>query len=254
VVERRIRETYGYKGRAAVLPNAVSEFTAEGAEGCETPARLKPYADRMKLLCLSTYYAHKNLEILVDLFRGFPDELREVVVVTTVAGTENRKARRFLRSIARYGLGDRIVNVGPVPQPSLASYFGSCQGLLLPTLLESFSGTYLEAMYFGVPILTSDLDFAREVCGDAAIYFDPWDPASIKDAILRLRNDPQSAQDMVARGRERLKAMFRSWDEIARKVAALLAEMADKQPAGRMSGRSRPSEVPAREALGTDGK
>ena len=34
----------------------------------------------------------------------------------------------------------------------------------LPSLLESYSGAYVEAMSFGVPIVTSDRDFAREVC------------------------------------------------------------------------------------------
>ena len=32
----------------------------------------------------------------------------------------------------------------------------------MPTLLESFSGTYVESMYFEKPILTSDLDFAKK--------------------------------------------------------------------------------------------
>ncbi len=44
-------------------------------------------------------------------------------------------------------------------QKELAGYFCNSNALLLPALLESFSATYLEAMYFGLPILTSNLDF-----------------------------------------------------------------------------------------------
>ena len=204
VAERRLRETYGFTGRTVLVPNAVSAFTMDGASDQAMPEPLARYKDRMRLLCLTSYYAHKNLEVIVETFRRFPDELREVIVVTTVEARQHPKCPAFLRSIDRAGLMDRIVNVGPLPQTQLAAYYKNCHGMFLPTLLESFSGTYLEAMYFGVPILTSDLDFAHAVCSDAAIYFDPWDPGSIKDAILRLRNDPQSAQDMVARGRERL--------------------------------------------------
>ena len=51
--------------------------------------------------------------------------------------------------------------------------------MILPTLLESFSATYIEAMFHGKTILTSDLDFARDVCGEAAFYFDPLNPQSI---------------------------------------------------------------------------
>ena len=112
-------------------------------------------------------------------------------------------------------LPDHVLNVGPVCQSLLGAYYRGCDALFLPTLLESFTGTYVEAMYFGVPILTSDLDFARHVCGDAAIYFNPWDPGSIKDAILRLRSDSDLRRELVNRGRERLRAEFKSWDEIA---------------------------------------
>jgi glycosyltransferase involved in cell wall biosynthesis len=81
--------------------------------------------------------------------------------------------------------------------------------------LESFTGTFVEAMHYGLPILTSDLDFARHVCGDAAIYFDPWDPGSIKEAILRLHTDQNLRQELISRGRERLRTEFKGWDEIA---------------------------------------
>jgi hypothetical protein len=43
-------------------------------------------------------------------------------------------------------------------------WYKATQALLLPTLLESFSGTYIEAMHFERPIFTSNLDFAKEVC------------------------------------------------------------------------------------------
>ncbi len=82
----------------------------------------------------------------------------------------------------------------------MAEYYLACNALLLPTLLESFSGTYLEAMHFGRPILTSNLDFARDVCDDAALYFDPWDPVAIKDAILKLKDDASLQTELVCRG------------------------------------------------------
>lgn len=75
-----------------------------------------------------------------------------------------------------------------------------------------------------VPVLTSDLDFAHEVCGDAAVYFDPWSVESIKEAIDGLRKDPQLSRRLVSEGEKRLKEMFQSWDEIAK---YLLRELHD---------------------------
>lgn len=115
------------------------------------------------------------------------------------------------------GLEDSIINVGPLSQQDLGAFYKHCDALVMPTRLESFSGTYLEAMHFGMPILTSDLDFAHEVCGDAALYFNPWNAESIRDAILTLKSRPELKQDLVAKGQARLRAGFKTtWDGVAR--------------------------------------
>ena len=38
----------------------------------------------------------------------------------------------------------------------------------------------------GVPIITSDLDFARDVCGDAAYYFNPDDDEQAANALAKI--------------------------------------------------------------------
>jgi len=215
VANRRLLQAFSFAGPTAIMSNAVSRLTIDGNSDQSMPEALAPYADRMKLFCLTRYYAHKNLESIVTMLRRFPDELADVVVITTVAADQYPTAGRFLRSIKHPDVRGRIVNVGPLPQSALAGYYRHCQAMFLPTLLESFTITYLEAMHFGVPILTSDLDFARHVCGRAALYFDPWDVNSIKNAILRLRGDSSFRRELVARGCERLRTEFKSWDEIA---------------------------------------
>lgn len=77
-------------------------------------------------------------------------------------------------------------------------------------------------MAFGVPILTSDRDFARVLCGDAAEYFEPHDAASMSRAIRRVLDDPGRAAALVAVGKERLPLLSRPWDKIA---AELLDEV-----------------------------
>jgi len=56
-----------------------------------------------------------------------------------------------------------------------------------------------------VPILTSDMPFAKDVCADAAIYFNPLSPESIGEAIYSLANNPQLVAKQKQRGQERLK-------------------------------------------------
>ena len=221
-MEERVRGVYGYRSPVQICPNAVSQFAlAEASKGSAFPASLARAAGKRRLLYLTAYYSHKNLEVLVDLFRDRASELRDYAAVITVSPDQGAGATKLLKAIREHGLDDSIVNVGPLPQTEIASYFANCHALLMPTLLESFSGAYLEAMHFGLPILTSGLDFAREVCGDAASYFDPWDLNSIVGAIRGL----EQRSVLVAKGKARLKEMFCSWDDVGQDVLRALEEM-----------------------------
>jgi glycosyltransferase involved in cell wall biosynthesis len=220
VAARQFQEYYRYTGPMDICPNAVSLFIGDFQETNGHPNPLDPYGGKFKLLCLSQYYPHKNLEIILEVFSRFRDELDGCVAVLTIAPEQHRRAAQLLDRIRRAGLAQHIVNVGPIPQSELGTYFKTCQALLLPTLLESFSGTYLEAMHYGVPVLTSDRDFAHAACGEAALYFDPRDPDSINDAILRIRTDVHLSKDLSAKGRARLKSACTTWDEIAERMLA----------------------------------
>ena len=78
--------------------------------------------------------------------------------------------------------------------------------------------------------LISDLDFAHDVCGDAAVYFDPWRSQSVRDAIVHLKSHPELGQALAAKGKMRLQTVFKSWDGIAEDVACWLEEIASLQP------------------------
>jgi hypothetical protein len=78
----------------------------------------------------------------------------------------------------------RIINVGPIKVNQCPALYHFCDALFLPTLLECFSASYVEAMYFKKTIFTSDLSFAHTVCHDSAFYFDPYCVNDICDKII----------------------------------------------------------------------
>lgn len=229
VAATRLRETYKYTGTIVVAPNAISVKTLAGKGSTVTPAAFAKAKESFRLFCLTRYYAHKNLEAIVWMFDRFRDELRDVVVVVTISEDDHPNARSFLRLIRQRGLEKYIINVGRLSQTELSSYYRHCHALFLPTLLESFSGTYIEAMEFGCPILTSDLDFAHYICGDAAIYFDPWRIEDMKDAILGIKHNRELAKRLICNGSARYRTEMRSWDDVAtvmlEQVAAIRASL-----------------------------
>lgn len=226
VTRMRFAEVFHYPiEQIKIFPNGISGFIQTPKDQVCTPEVLKE-PEYYNLLFLAKFYAHKNLEILLDLFSSYPDELKNVRCIITVAPNHHSNCPKFLKEIKRRNLQHKIINVGPLAQSELAGYFYNSDALFFPTLLESFSGTYLEAMYFGLPILTSDIDFAHYICGDAALYFDPWDPSDVIDKLCRLKGDLDVQKNLIGKGKTRVSTFFRGWEEITSEIIKELEYLA----------------------------
>jgi len=226
VTRERFAETFGYPiDHIDLVPNAVSKFAQVPRDQVQTPEVLQARQEWFTMFFLSRYYAYKNPEILVRLFRKHRDKLANVRCVVTITADQHPRAGKLLADIEKYDLQEHIVNVGLLKQEELAGYFYNSDALFFPTPLESFSGTYLEAMHFECPIITSDIDFARYICGDAAVYFDFWDIDNISEKICTVRDGAQLRQKLVADGKERVSRFFYEWDEIVARAIKRLEEL-----------------------------
>lgn len=143
----------------------------------------------LNLLFLSKYYAHKNFEILPEVCRLIREKKLPVRITLTLNGN-NKSQNKILKNLKAYD--DIITNIGHLRYNELSAIYSKHHAILLPTLLESFSGNYIEAMYFNKIIFTSDKDFAREVCGNVANYFDPWSAVEIVNSFQYALENPQS--------------------------------------------------------------
>jgi glycosyltransferase involved in cell wall biosynthesis/ubiquinone/menaquinone biosynthesis C-methylase UbiE len=211
--------------RVGIIPNTFS-LARPGGNGEHASSGGNRGGMPFTFLCLAHYYAHKNIDILVDATRKLPRYTgRPAKCVITVSPEQHPGARRLLGQLARGQVAGKIDNIGPVPSEILPDVYRSAEALIFPTLLESFSRTYLEAMYFGLPILTSDRDFAHHLCRDAATYFDPLDADSVARAMARVMEDADLRQGLVENG-QRLLAQAPTWQEIATRFVDVLERTA----------------------------
>jgi glycosyltransferase involved in cell wall biosynthesis len=167
------------------------------------------------LICPSGYYPHKNLEVLLQVASLIKKRQLDLIIVLTLEPGLKGSGGALLRSIPRLGLQYHIINIGRVPREDLAAMYSASDALILPTLLESYSLAYVEAMYHGLPVFTSDRPFAREVCGDSAYYFDPMDAENIVDTLMKYFSGPDVP--VGDKGSVELKGIPRySWQTITR--------------------------------------
>lgn len=91
---------------------------------------------------------------------------------------------------------------------------------LYPSLRESFGLPLLEAQACGTPVITSNISCMPEIAGDAAIFADPYDPASIAEAIAQaLHNDANAKVALYQKGIDNARRY--SWEAAAHKMRAI---------------------------------
>ena len=112
----------------------------------------------------------------------------------------------FLEKLAeQYGVKDYIENAGYLKQEQLIELYLRSDIGFFASLLETFSATLLEYMYFRLPMVVTDLPFNTEVTKDAALYFQPKD---IEDAAAKLNElieKPELRDKLLANADNRMK-------------------------------------------------
>lgn len=121
----------------------------------------------------------KNFHVLVPL-------LRDNALTLVIAGVVKEDYKQKVLDEARaFGVLDRVVVTGPVSQFDKDWYYANCEAFLFPSLAEGFGLPVLEAMHHGRPVFLSRLTSLPEVGGDAAYYFDHFDPGHMSEVLAK---------------------------------------------------------------------
>jgi len=151
--------------------------------------------NEFRLMLISHNHLHKNIKIIKKII-----PLLDNYSVKFVLTIDDSSFQELFQSG-----NEKIINIGPIAQKSCPSIYSQSDALFLPTFLEVFSASYPEAMKSGIPILTSDLSFAKDICQDAALYFDPLNPEDIAKKIKMLVDDKSLQVELVRLGSKRVQ-------------------------------------------------
>lgn len=175
---------------------------------------------RPYVLAVGNLQPRKNLIRLMNAIRGLAAGGLDISLV--IAGPEHYRAQEVLDA-AREAT-ERVKFTGYLTDRQLAACYSCAAVFAFPSLFEGFGIPALEAMAQGVPVVCSRSPALPEVCGDAALYFDPFDVDSIADALIRAITDSHLRDDLIRKGRVRA-AQF-SWQESAQKTLAVYEQAA----------------------------
>ena len=170
---------------------------------------------RRYLLAVSSHSKHKNVAGVARATNLLDRKDFDVIL----AGGGNAKV--FSQKQAS---GDeQIRSTGYVSDQELRALYEHASCLVYPSFYEGFGLPPLEAMSCGCPVIVSRAASLPEVCGEAAVYCDPHDPADIARAIGRVMADGTLRDDLRRRGRERARQF--TWSGAARSLVDVIGRV-----------------------------
>jgi glycosyltransferase involved in cell wall biosynthesis len=165
-------------------------------------------------LSIGHSYFHKNYENLIDGMARYRDRYGDSLSLEIVGGAFDESYHADLeRKIRDLGLEKTVKMTGLADRPQVAQKLSRARIYVVTSILETFGLTVLEAMGAGVPVVAASATCLPEVCGEAAVFCDPYDPEDIADKIHQVVSDRDLQRDLQRRGFERVKQF--TWERSA---------------------------------------
>ena len=193
----------------------INYFTIEGNRHVIERA----YGVKKYLLAIGPTYPHKNFETLIQAYKELDDSVR-IQFPLVIAGGKKEYVNALKLLVKQLDLEINIRFIGYVPIDLMPALYREAEVFIFPSLYEGFGIPLLEAMACGCPVITSNTSSMPEVCGDAALYFDPLDRDSLKKRIMNLTEDRKLWNEMRKRGLEQVKKF--SWQRTAQQLKSVI--------------------------------
>lgn len=176
-----------------------------------SPVRTRPY-----FVCVGNIKPYKNIGRLAEAFFTVMSQIpQDLVIIGQSEGLITGESPEFFQRV-RSAHG-RMELTGYVSQDELLSLVAHADGLLMPSLYEGFGFPPMEAMAAGVPVAVSRAGSLPEVCGMAALYFDPLKVEDIAKCMVKLALDVTLRQQLVEAGAAQSRRF--KWETCARQTA-----------------------------------
>ena len=182
VMKRRLQDVLRYKGEILVEAPAATTFISQKKRDFN-------FKNKINFLVLSGLGFHKNLWRLPEL--AYELKKRKLNFVFNLSCAEADFDRHLeelkvsSKELKKYFLNSRdcFNFCGSIPPEKIQNVYDQNDILLSLSDLESFSNNYMEAWKNGIPLIVSDTDFTRHICGDSALFVKQHDPARAATVI-----------------------------------------------------------------------
>lgn len=177
-----------------------------------------PPFDGIRFFSASSMMSHKNLRITVDIAKLLKQEHPSFKF-------------QFVMTVEKEHFGDIPVElndcflfIGGVHISYIPSLYSQCDVVFQPSLLECFSASYPEAMRMEKPLVIPNLDFARGLCHEAAVYYAPLSSTDAAKQLYTVANNPELRKKIVEVGKQQLLT-YDTYQQRANKLIHIIEQI-----------------------------
>jgi glycosyltransferase involved in cell wall biosynthesis len=181
----------------------------------------KEYGVQNYFLAIGPTYPHKNFELLIDAYNEFDVNIKTQFPLV-IAGGKNNYLNTLKQYVKEKNADSHIYFIGYVPASLMPALYKESYTLVCASLYEGFGFPLLEAMACGCPVITADISSMPEVCGNAALYFDPYNKQSLQVQLQNIVTDKKLYDDLKAKGLEQAKKF--SWSKTVNQLKLIIEE------------------------------
>jgi glycosyltransferase involved in cell wall biosynthesis len=204
--ERIVRLTGVNAERVDVVSNGVDPRFRAADPQAVVEMRERFQLDGPYILFVGSLEPRKNLKLLLEAWQ-LGDFDGATLAVVGASG-------HLFQKLQFDSIPDGVRLLGRVDDEVLPVLYSGAAGFVYPSVYEGFGLPPLEAMACGCPVAVSDIPAHREVCGNRAIYFDPFNPEDLFGRLdLLLRLDKPSRVSYAAEGLRHASGY--SWERAA---------------------------------------
>jgi glycosyltransferase involved in cell wall biosynthesis len=192
----------------------------------------KPY-----FVFVGALHPRKNLANLFRAFDLFIENRGTADICLVIVGAKKWWTPAIREAYESMKHRQLVIFSGRLNHEALNRAMAAALATTYVSYFEGFGIPIVESFRCGTPVITSNISSMPEVAGDAALLCDPFDIASMADAMAKISNDGDLRKSLIEKGHLRQEVF--TWDRTAellwRSIEETLASASDSTATKRRS-------------------
>lgn len=197
------------------------KFNILSSSGCDR----EDSKTNQKILCVGNYVPRKGI---IHSIEAFSQINRQNFTLHLVGNRKNHSSyyNQLKKAVEKLKLTECVVFHDGLNQENIKQLYASADIFVLPSFKETFGIVFLEAMHYGLPIITTNVSAMPELIeeGKNGFLVPPGDSQALAKAISKLIENPDLIEKMGETGRKKVATSY-YWEQTGFKFVKILENM-----------------------------